>query len=358
VRLRFTEAAPAERESKPPWSDVPPALVAKLERVLGSPVIGADIAWGGYSPSASFHLTLADGRRAFVKGAHPGQTPEGRLALEQEIDSYRELDVLRGLAPGYLGTAACEGWSFLVLEAVAEAEKPLPWSRAKLERLAASLADFYERARPVAMTWQRPRIHRSLTIDLTDADSGWALLAQSPEARAGFLSLFHDPAAADRWLDRSLPQLLALQSAAGELLQHDPQRETSLIHLDLRSDNLLFRPNGAPVLLDWPYVTKGPVALDVVFFAPSVEGEGGPPAREIVTLFSQALGSRFPHRDQQIALAFAAGFFADKAYLASIPGLPRLRWVQRMQLAVCLGWAAGLIGLPEPPRMIGQTPRS
>ena len=31
------------------------------------------------------------------------------------------------------------------------------------------------------------------------------------------------------------------------------------------------------------------------------------------------------------------------------------RWVQ---LAVCLGWAADLIGLPEPPPLIGQAYRS
>lgn len=358
MTLRFTETAPAEREGKPHWSEVPPALVAKLERVLGSPVTDSEIAWGGYSPSASFHLALADGRHVFVKGTHPGQTPEGRMSLAQEIDSYRELAVLRGLAPDFLGTVESEDWSFLVLEAVTDAEKALPWSRVKLERLALSLAAFYERARPVAMSWQRPRLHRSLTIDLTDPDPGWALLARSPEARTGFLSLFHDPAAADRWLARSLPRLLALESAAGELLQADPQRAMSLIHLDLRSDNLLFRRDGTPVLLDWPYVTRGPVVLDVVFFAPSVEGEGGPRASETVALFEQALGWRFPRGDQQIALAFAAGFFADQAYLPPIPGLPRLRWVQRMQLAVCLGWAADLIGLPEPPPMIGQTLRS
>jgi hypothetical protein len=356
VRLRFVELAPAAREAKPDWSEAPPALVTQLEDRLGSPIGRADIAWGGYSPSASFFLTLEDGRRVFLKGTHPGQTEEGRLALEQEIDSYRELEALRGLAPAYLGTAECEGWSLLLLEAVAQAQKPLPWNRVKLERLTSSLAEFYERAKLVAMTWQRPRIHRSLTIDLTDPDSGWALLARSPEARAGFLSLFQDPAAADIWLGRSLPRLLILQSAAGELLQPDSNRLTSLIHLDLRSDNILFRPDGRPVLVDWPYVTTGPVVLDIVLFAPSVEGEGGPPAPEIVALFERALGATFPQRDQQIALAFAAGFFADQAYLPAIAGLPRLRWVQRMQLAVCLGWAADLIGLPAPPAMIGQTP--
>jgi hypothetical protein len=108
------------------------------------------------------------------------------------------------------------------------------------------------------------------------------------------------------------------------------------------------------VLLDWPYVTKGPVVLDTVFFAPSVEGEGGPTTSKTVALFERALGLRFPRRDQQIALAFAAGYFADMAWLPPPPGLPRLRWIQRLQLAVCVGWAAELIGLAEAPAMIGQ----
>ncbi|MGH6941725.1 phosphotransferase [Hypericibacter sp.] len=354
MRLRFTEAPPAARENKPRWSDVPTAAVAALERALGASVAEAEIAWGGYSPSASFHLTLADGRHAFVKGTHPGQTREGRLSLAQEIESYRALPVLKGLAPDYLGTIEVDAWTFLLLEAIEGAQKALPWSPAKLERLAQSLAVFYERARDLAMTWQRPNAYRSLAIDLSDLDTGWIALARSTDAQKGFLSLFADRAAARRWFDRSLPRLVELQSAAGELLQPAPERATSLIHLDLRSDNLLFRADGAPVLLDWSYVTTGPVVLDTVFFAPSVEGEGGLAASETVALFERALGLRFPKRDQQIALAFAAGYFADKAYLPPPPGLPRLRWIQRLQLAVCLGWAVELIGLPEAPAMIGQ----
>jgi hypothetical protein len=43
---------------------------------------------------------------------------------------------------------------------------------------------------------------------------------------------------------------------------------------------------------------------------------------------------------------------------APISGLPRLRWVQRMQLAVCLGWASDMIEFPKPPPMIGQSDRA
>lgn len=177
MRLRFTEAPPAARESKPRWSDVPASAVHALERYLGASVTEAEIAWGGYSPSASFHLTLADGRHAFAKGTHPGQTREGRLSLAQEIESYRALPVLKGLAPDYLGAIEIDDWSFLLLEAIEGARKALPWSRPRLERLAQSLAAFYERARGLAMTWQRPNAYRSLAIDLTDLDTGWIALA-------------------------------------------------------------------------------------------------------------------------------------------------------------------------------------
>lgn len=354
MRLPFTEPPPSAREGKPPWRDVPPAVAAALERTLGAAITRAEIAWGGYSPSASFHLSLADGRQVFVKGTHPGQTSEGRLALLREIESYQALPVLKGLAPDYLGTLEAEDWSFLILEGVVGAQTALPWTPAKLDRLARSLVGFYEHARPATENWKRHQDHRPLGGDLTDPDTGWLAIARAPEAQRDFLSLFADPAAARLWLARNLPRLAELQSAAGELSEPDPNRAISLIHLDLRSDNLLFRPDGSPVLLDWSFATKGPVVLDIVFLAPSVEGEGGPPADETVALFERAMGSKFLQRDQQIALAFAAGYFADKAHLPPPPGLPRLRWVQRLQLAVCLGWAADLIGLPEPPVMIGQ----
>ena len=64
-------------EAKPPWRAVPTAVRHEVERLFESPVARAVRVWGGYSPTPTFRLTLADGQRAFFKGGidirKPGQ---------------------------------------------------------------------------------------------------------------------------------------------------------------------------------------------------------------------------------------------------------------------------------------------
>jgi len=48
------------------------------------------------------------------------------------------------------------------------------------------------------------------------------------------------------------------------------------------------------------------------------------------------------------AVASVAGFFAVQAWQAPIPGLPRLRSIQRRQLKASLAWCARRLELPEP----------
>jgi hypothetical protein len=48
------------------------------------------------------------------------------------------------------------------------------------------------------------------------------------------------------------------------------------------------------------------------------------------------------------SIAGIAGYFADRAWRPPVPGLPRIRQVQRKQLKATLAWAARRFGLPEP----------
>src|SRR5687767_5154222 len=99
--------APAVREAKPAWRSVPLELRVAIEAALGSRVVRARRAWGGFSSSATFVLTLEDGRSAFTKGTHPGQTAVGTAALDAEERVYREVEVIRPWAPGFLGSVRC-----------------------------------------------------------------------------------------------------------------------------------------------------------------------------------------------------------------------------------------------------------
>ncbi len=52
-------------EKKPPWRALPADLRRQVELTLDSPLKRAARIWGGYGPTPTFRLSLANGRRAF-----------------------------------------------------------------------------------------------------------------------------------------------------------------------------------------------------------------------------------------------------------------------------------------------------
>jgi Ser/Thr protein kinase RdoA (MazF antagonist) len=117
----------------------------------------------------------------------------------------------------------------------------------------------------------------------------------------------------------------------------------------LRSDNLIFRDGHDPMLVDWPFLSYGSVLMDVAFFLPSVAGEGGPPPHAGLAQYEQESGMSFDEHHVRATAAAVAGFFAARAGQPAIPGLPRLRWVQAMQLFPCLDWLRRLLEIDPPP---------
>ena len=99
------------REDKPVWSAVPAGVKANAEAILGARITRAVRAFGGYGPSATFSLTLDDGRRAFFKGVYP--LPEGsavRWRNDEEERVYRELGALiTPWAPTFYGSLRTDG---------------------------------------------------------------------------------------------------------------------------------------------------------------------------------------------------------------------------------------------------------
>ena len=106
------------------------------------------------------------------------------------------------------------------------------------------------------------------------------------------------------------------------------------MHLDVRSDNLCFVPRGA-VLVDWNCACLANGDLDIGFWLPSLQAEGGPAPEAVVG------------RRPELA-ALVSGYFAWRAGLPDIPEAPRVRLVQKQQLGPALAWAVRALGLPDP----------
>jgi hypothetical protein len=294
-------------------------------------------AFGGYGPSATFVLTLSDGRRAFFKGIYP--LPEGsavRWMLDEEERVYQDLsDLISPWAPAYYGSLRLEGWHALLIEAV-PGERVPPWTLDQAERAARSYAAFH------ASTIDRPLPEWLARDGHLEFASYWSAIAQDDAAigRVASLCPTGDPReAALAWLNANLPSL-----AAGEKLLTQATR-FALLHSDTRSDNV--RLDGALLrMFDWPFAFVGPPEFDLAAFAQSIASEAGPSVEDTTDWYEEVLAL-----DEVVltgSVVGIAGYFADRASLPDLPGLPRLRSVQRRQLKASLGWAVHRLGLSYP----------
>jgi aminoglycoside phosphotransferase (APT) family kinase protein len=137
--------------------------------------------------------------------------------------------------------------------------------------------------------------------------------------------------ASREWLASHLD---ALEAAA----ERAPIAEgSSLLHLDVRSDNLALTERG-PVLFDWNWASGGNPLVDLVGWAPSLCIETGMRPEDVVD--ADGVGE---------LAALVAGVWASVAGLPPPPtGEQRMRDAQLAALRVCLPWACRQLGISEP----------
>jgi hypothetical protein len=281
-----------------------------LKKLRSEPVEWRAVTLGGYTPARRWVVTLADGSSAFVKVA----TDE--LTASWLRDEHVAYSVLReaSFMPRYLGWADGGEHPVLALEDLSGGHWPPPWEPEHVGAVLRALDD-------VAATTP-PEGTPLAEHDALDVTGGWAEIADDPSA---FLSLgLCEPA----WL---ATHLAALRAGAEDA----PLGGEALLHFDVRSDNLCLR-EGRATLVDWNMVTVGNPQIDVAFWLPSLQAEGGPRPEEVL-----------PDADPRLVSA-VAGFFCARAGRPAIPDAPKVRDVQLIQARTALPWAARALGLPEP----------
>lgn len=198
----------------------------------------------------------------------------------------------------------------LAIEDLSDADWPPPWDDARIAAVLDGLAAIHATPPPV-----------SLAPVATDSGADWRSVAADP---ALFLSV---GLCSERWLEAALPALIDAASSA-------PLTGSALVHLDIRSDNLCFR-EGRVVVIDWNHATVANPDLDVAFWLPSLQSEGGPPPEAILP-------------DAPGLAAWVAGFFSARAGMPQPPNAPHVRPLQLTQARTALPWAARALGLPAP----------
>ena len=322
-------------EPKPPWSAVPREIKDEVASALRSPVARAERVYGGYAPSATFRLRLANGKRAFFKASYPAPKGSGvKWVVDVEDRNYRLLSrLIAPWAPRFFGSFARLGWHVLLLEDLGPRTMP-PWTPAKARRATRSYALFHKSTRGKDLPRQLSRTqHR-------DFAGFWSELAKTGDLdRVAALARRRRDDARE-WIDVVLPVMRELED---RLAKTKPP--FALLHSDTRSDNTRLQGDLLRIF-DWPFASAGPPEFDVTAYAQGVTADGGPEPERILAWYEAVLPLRADAIDS--SLAGISGYFADRSWKPDVPGLPRVRAFQRHQLKCCLRWAARRFDLPEP----------
>ena len=306
------------------WQSVPLHVRDAIDAIAGSRVLCSTNLAGGFSPGPAARCELADGRRVFVK------------ACGVELNSFaprlhrREAAVMAALpaqlpVPRLLGVHDDGQWVALVLDHIDGRMPVAPLSGDDIAAILGAVEVLADLGTPAPDAGIAP-------VGSHETASGrpyrWRLIAAD---------LTHHDSGLDDWSRRNLDSLIELESP-----WIDAAAGNSLLHGDLRADNILITP-ATTYIVDWPSAAIGAPWLDLVGMLPALHLDGAPPPG--------ALFDRHPvgHRAEPAAvdayLAAILGYFTHESLLPPPPGLPTLRAFQHAQAEVGRAWLSERAGL-------------
>jgi Phosphotransferase enzyme family len=292
------------------WTFLPPHLRAWIERRCGSPVVSAISQNGGFTPGFASVLVCEDGSRHFVKAA---SVKAQRLFADSYREEARKLAALPPAVPApRLKWHLDDDWVVLGIQYVSARTPRRPWVAEELDALLDSLEQVVEAVTPPPA---------GLTLDTAEADF-------AP-------MLEHWPALRERRTDLDAAHLAEAEALArryAEVVGGD-----TLVHTDVRSDNVLIDADGRALVCDWNWPVRGAAWFDsfAALLAPRAEGVD----------VDAVIGSRRLLKDVDpeafdINLALYVGYFLTQCELPAPATSPHIRDHQRWYGEVCWDWLA------------------
>jgi aminoglycoside phosphotransferase (APT) family kinase protein len=271
---------------------------------------------GGFSPGLAARLRLDTGQRIFLKVVGSSRNPDSPAMHRREAQIAAALPPTVP-APRFLWSHDDGEWVANAFEDVEGRNPAVPWRRDELERVLDAITKL------VATLTPSPIEVITIGERLRRLFQGWRRLRAAAQAGEPLEGLAP-------WVLRNLDRLAALESH-----WQDASRGPTLVHFDLRADNIILTPDRV-LIVDWPHASTGAGWMDLVEILPSVAMQGGPKPWEIFD--AHPLGREASADDVTAVLAALAGYFIYGSRLPAPPGLPTLRAFQRDQGVPALEW--------------------
>jgi len=303
------------------WGEVPEPVRRAVAGRLGAEVRAEDSRPGGFSPGVASRLTLADGRRVFVKAVNAGRNPMAPQLHRREAEVMRYLPPTAAV-PRLLDVHDDGDWVVLVIEDVDGQQPTLPWRTDQLARVMSALERLAQVLTPA------PPTARPFTDAVAEEFTGWQFFAGTPGA-ADVL---------DRWVLAHLDRLAGMEADLGEAAAGD-----TLLHGDLRADNLLLTGDGSVVVVDWPHAGTGAPWCDLLFMLPSVAAAGGIDPQAVWLGFGPA--RRADPVAVDVVLIALTGYFLYRSTLPAPMNIARVRQFQQVQGQAALRWMGRRLGI-------------
>ncbi len=288
------------------WLHLPPALRAEVERRIGTRVAEAVSQTSGFTPGFASVLVGEDGSRHFVKAA---SVKAQQLFAESYREEARKLGALPpGVpAPRLLWVHDRDDWVVLGIEHVEARAPRRPWTTPDLEASLDALA-----ATAALLTPPPPGLELG-----TFADEFASWPSYWDYARSTFV-LPHGEEAA------------ALAARFTEVCGG-----TTLVHTDVRDDNLLITADGRVLLCDWNWPVVGASWLDSLFLLIGPCGDG---LDVDAVLATHPTFAGVPAEAVDIMLALVIGYFLKSSDDPVPSSSPYIRDHQRWQGDVLWDW--------------------
>lgn len=223
------------------YDAIPAAVRAWVDAELGSPVVAAAEQVGGMSPGCATRLTCADGTRAFLKAVGSGLNPDTPGLFRREVAVLSHLGE-HALWARLLASYDDGEWVALLIEDV-EGRHPCFSRPAELDAVLRGVDRLSEVLQERDLPASVPLVELSQRFRLW-ADTLSSLSQAPPEAPV------------PPWVHGQAP------GWAARLLRLAEQPASHVAHWDIRVDNLLLRPGGQVVFLDWGMAARGPAWAD------------------------------------------------------------------------------------------------